>query len=102
MDNYKQLTREEKRKFWQRHIDGWQKSGQSQTEYCHSQKLKKSTLGYWRTLLSREKSFIEIPVTIESQAAIDIIIKDTIKIQVRNGFDPDLLIQTVKTLEQLS
>jgi hypothetical protein len=102
MDNYKQLTREEKRKFWQWHIDGWRKSGQSQTEYCHSQKLKKSTLGYWRTLLSREKGFIEIPVTIESQAAIDIIIKDTIKIQVRNGFDPDLLIQTVKTLEQLS
>jgi hypothetical protein len=102
MDNYKQLTPEEKRRFWKKHIAAWRKSGQNQADYCRSQKLKKSTLGYWRTLLSREKGFIEIPVKIESQATIDIIIKDTIKIRIKNGFDPDLLIQTVRTLEQLS
>ena len=49
-----------------------------------------------------KKGFVEIPVKIESEATIDIIIKDTMKLQVRKGFDPDLLIQAVKTLEGLS
>jgi len=102
MENYQTLSREEKRRFWQKHITAWQQSGQSQKEYCHNQKLKKSTLGYWRTRLSREKGFIEIPIKIESQTTIDIIIKDDIKIQVKKGFDNDLLIQIIRVLGQLS
>jgi hypothetical protein len=102
MDNYKELPPEEKRRFWQKHITAWRQSGQSQKDYCRTQKLKISTLGYWQTRLSREKGFIEIPIKIESQSTIDIVIKDTIKIQVRRGFDPDLLIQTMRVLEQIS
>jgi len=30
-----------------------------------------------------------------------IIIKNTIKIQVKKGFNPDLLIQTIRVLEQI-
>jgi hypothetical protein len=56
MENYKILPPEEKRMFWQKHIATWRQSGLSQTEYCHSQKLKKSTMGYWQTILSREKN----------------------------------------------
>lgn len=102
MDNYKTLPPEEKRIFWQKQIAAWQQSGQSQKEYCRSQKLKKSTLGYWRTRLSKEKRFIEIPVKIESQSTIDIVIRDDIKIQVKKGFDPDLLTQTIRVLEQMA
>lgn len=102
MDNYKTLPAEEKRKFWQKHIAAWQQSGQSQKEYCRSQKLKKSTLGYWRTRLSREKGFIEIPIKIESRSTIDIVIRDDVKIQVKTGFDPGLLIQTIRVLEQIT
>ncbi|MEJ2649742.1 MAG: hypothetical protein P8016_15205 [Sedimentisphaerales bacterium] len=102
MDNYKALPAEEKRRFWQKHIAAWRQSGQSQKEYCRNQKLKKSTLGYWRTLLSREKGFIEIPIKIESRSTIDIIINGGIKIQVRKGFDPELLVQTIRVMEQMS
>ena len=102
MANYKHLSREGKHKFWQKHIDAWQTSGQSLVEYCMQQKIKESTLRYWRTKLLMKKGFVEIPVKIESESTIDIIIKDTIKLQVRKGFDPDLLIQAVKTLEGLS
>lgn len=102
MDNYKTLPAKEKRKFWQKHIAAWQQSSQSQEEYCRSQKLKKSTLGYWRTRLSREKGFIEIPIKIESQSSIEIVIRDDIKIRVNTGFNPDLLIETIKVLEQIS
>ena len=102
MANYKHLPRKEKHKFWQKHIDTWLKSGQNQTEYCKKQEIKESTFRYWQTKLSRKECFIEIPVTIESESTIDIIIKNTVKLQIRKGFDPDLLIQAVKALEQIS
>ena len=102
MDNYKTLPSEKKSRFWQEHITAWQQSDQSQKEYCRIQKLKISTFGYWRTRLCREKGFIEIPIKIESQATIDIVIKDDMKIRVKTGFDPNLLIQTIRVLEQIS
>ena len=102
MANYKHLPRGEKHKFWQEHIDAWQTSGQSQTEYCMQQEIKESTFRYWQTKLSRKECFIEIPVKLESESTINIIIKDTVKLQVQKGFDPNLLIQVVKTLERLS
>lgn len=102
MANYKYLPREEKHKFWRKHIDAWRTSGQNQKEYCVQQEINESTLRYWRTKLSKEKGFVEIPVKIESESTIDIIIKNTVKLQIRKGFDPDLLIQAVKTLEHIS
>jgi hypothetical protein len=102
MENYKILPPEEKRMFWQKHIAAWRQSGRSQTEYCHSQKLKKSTMGYWQTILSRERKFVEIPIKMESQSAIEIVIKDAIKIQIKKGFDPDLLCQIIRVLEHVS
>lgn len=102
MENYKKLPPEEKRRFWQQHITAWRQNGQSQKEYCRIEKLKISTFGYWRTRLSKEKRFIEIPIKIESQPTIDIVINDGIKIQVKKGFDPDLLAQTIRVLEQMS
>ena len=102
MGKYKNLSPKEKREYWKKHIDAWQHSGQSQTKYCHSQKIKKSTFGYWRTRLSREEIFVKVPIELESHSALEIIIKDSIKVQIRKDFDPELLLETVKTLEQLS
>ncbi len=101
MTHYKQLSSGEKPRFWQKHIESWQNSGQTQTEYCRHQKIKKSTLSYWRTRLSQEKGFVEIPLVLEPVSTIDIIIKDIVKLQIRKGFDPDLLIQAIKTLERI-
>lgn len=39
---------EEKRNFWKHHIDRWQESGLSQTEYCRRQNLKPHQLAYWK------------------------------------------------------
>jgi transposase-like protein len=102
MTNYKNLTTEEKRQYWKTHIQAWQESGQSQIEYCRNHNIKKSTLGYWRTRLTRENGFVEVPVEIASTTPIEIIISDKVTVRIRKGFDPDVLIQTVKTLEQLS
>jgi hypothetical protein len=101
MANYKQLSPSKKYKFWQDHIDAWRESEQSQTEYCNKQKIKKSTLGYWQNKLAKQTEFIEIPVELEKRSVIEIIITDKVKLKVTKGFDPDLLLQTIKVLEQL-
>lgn len=104
METYKSLSTDEKRKFWQKHIEGWKASGQSQAEYCREQQLKKSSLGYWRTRLSRETGIVEIPApgfTTDRKSAIVIRLGSQIKLEVENDFDPDLLLRTVRTLEKL-
>lgn len=47
------MTTEQKRTHWQSHIDNWQQSGVSQTEYCKQHGLKLANFGYWRTRLKK-------------------------------------------------
>jgi hypothetical protein len=37
-----------KQLFWQKHLNAWQASGQSQSDYCKTHKLKIATFTYWR------------------------------------------------------
>jgi hypothetical protein len=60
--------------FWQQHLDGWRKSGLTQTEYCRQQGLKFTTFARYRNRINRERrakplvnaSFV--PVSIKAQA----------------------------------
>ena len=105
MENYKKLPPAVKREFWQRQIDGWRSSGQSQAEYCRRQKLTKSAFGYWRTRLARETGLVEIKplhIKVEAQATIDIIVRGGLRVRVQKGFDADLLVETIQALGRLS
>jgi hypothetical protein len=42
MENYTQLTREEKSQFWQHHFDRWKESNLSQKKYC-----EENSISYW-------------------------------------------------------
>jgi len=42
MQDYKQLTKEEKSQFWQKHFDVWKESNQSQKKYC-----EENSISYW-------------------------------------------------------
>ena len=46
------MTLEEKKQFWQKHVDQWRESGISQKAYCLEHTLKLATFGYWRKRLS--------------------------------------------------
>jgi len=48
------MTSENKRDFWQRHIEGWRQSKLSQKAYCQQQDLSFASFGYWRTRLNRK------------------------------------------------
>ncbi len=49
-------TPQEKRTYWQQHIDQWQQSGLSQIEYCRRNRIKKYQWGYWKKRLTAPKS----------------------------------------------
>lgn len=48
------MTSENKRDFWQLHIEGWRQSKLSQKAYCHQQDISFASFGYWRTRLNRK------------------------------------------------
>ena len=61
------MTNDQKRTFWQHHIERWQQSGLSQKEYCKQHELTFSSFGYWRARLNRSKRAKKlIPVDIKT------------------------------------
>ena len=46
------VNESDKTRQWQRHLERWQKSGQSRTRYCREHGLKRHTFYYWNKKLS--------------------------------------------------
>ena len=42
--------------YWQRHLEGWRKSGQTQLKYCANSGLSIKTFQRWKSLLTNAKS----------------------------------------------
>jgi len=40
--------------YWQRQIEGWQSSGQTQRAYCEANELSYHRFGYWRVKFRRQ------------------------------------------------
>lgn len=77
------MTTEQKRTFWQNHIDCWQGSGQSQTAYCKQHGLKLANFGYWRTRLSKtQRSHKFIPVDLEPNVQARVSLPNGIRLEV--------------------
>lgn len=95
-------TPQEKRTYWQQHIDQWQKSGLSQIEYCRRNRIKKYQWGYWKKrLLTAPKSpTMLVPLKIPSKSAscLRVRIDDHIVIEVPTGFDPATLTKVIACL----
>jgi hypothetical protein len=94
-------TPQEKRAYWQQHIDQWQQSGLSQIEYCRRNQIKKYQWGYWKKRLTAPQSpAMLVPVTIPSQSAtcLRVIVDGHIAIEVPTGFDPVTLTKVIACL----
>jgi hypothetical protein len=61
------ILADEKERGWRRHIDTWQRSGQSQRTYCERNGLALSTFHLWRRRLcgTTRHSIVSPPVSIE-------------------------------------
>ena len=65
-----QSPSQNKRTFWQNHINQWQASGQSQRHYCSKNHLNTHTFSYWKKkLLPKNRSVHTEETSISQQSA---------------------------------
>ena len=101
---------EQKRTFWQGHINSWEKTSMTQAEYCRQNGLSSKTFGYWKRKNAKlnSLSFIPVPLTPPmdactkiSRAPLCIVIDNRYRIEVSDNFSPLTLQKLVHTLEQM-
>jgi transposase-like protein len=93
---------------WRQIIDGQQSSGLTITAYCRDRGIKDSAFYAWkRRLRSPAKSnrssapvFVEVkPPKASAPNAIEVCLSGERRLLVRRGFDPELLMDLVRTLQ---
>ncbi len=103
---------EQKRTYWKHHIDTWQETGLTQAEYCRRHNLKHHQLVYWKKrFLKTETDVSFVPLKLEDlldiparqdQASLTLVINNDLKIEIRAGFDAQLLRQLIYVLRRLT
>lgn len=64
-ENVDQQATQEKRRFWERQIGYWRKSGLSQLAYCRKHDLKPHRFYYWRRRILKPRPEVSfLPVTL--------------------------------------
>jgi hypothetical protein len=103
---------EQKRTYWKQHIDSWQETGLTQTEYCRRNNLKHHQLVYWKKRFVQTeagvsfvplklKDLLDIPCQPDC-ASLCLVINNHFKIEIRAGFDAQLLRQLIFALRGLA
>ena len=102
---------EQKRSYWRQHIDSWQQTGLTQVEYCRQHNLKHHQLVYWKKRYSNTQTEVSfVPLRFEDlldipaqsdRAALCLLIDNHFKVEIRDGFEPQLLRQVVAALRGL-
>jgi hypothetical protein len=103
---------EQKRTYWKQHIDSWQQTGLSQTEYCRRHNLKHHQLVYWKKRFLKTETavtfaalqlddLLDIPRQ-PQRAPLSLVINDSFKIEISAGFDAQLLRQLIFALRALA
>ena len=103
---------EQKRTYWKQHIESWQETGLTQTDYCKQHNLKSHQLTYWKKRFLKTDTGVSFaPVKLDDlldisttpdHAALCLVINNKFKIEIRHGFDPQLLRQLIFSLGGLS
>ena len=103
---------EQKRSYWKQHIDSWQQTGLTQVEYCRQHNLKHHQLVYWKKrFLKSETNVSFVPLKLEDlleiparqdQSSLTLVINNQFKIEIRAGFDAQLLRQLIYALRGAS
>ena len=103
---------EQKRTYWKQHIESWQETGLTQAEYCRRHNLKHHQLVYWKKrFLKTETDVSFVPLKLEDlldipapadHSALLLVIHNQFKIEIRRGFDAQLLRQLIFALRGLA
>ena len=94
------------RKQWQQRVARWRRSGQTAREFSAAEGLHPRTLTWWSSALRRESAgaqFVEVVVPPGTPApaasAIEVLIRDQVRLRICGDFDPALLRRVVAALE---
>jgi len=100
----------EKHKFWQPHIEAWEHSGATQSDYCMERELSIKRFGYWKRKLCSKNpegvSFVPVsikrayPVSVNGGASLRLVIGNGYGVDIGDGFNPDTLKRLLDTLGQ--
>jgi hypothetical protein len=103
---------EQKRILWKQHIDSWQETGLTQVEYCRQHNLKHHQLVYWKKrFLKTETDVSFVPLKLEDlldiptqpdRTSLSLLINNHFKVEIRPGFDAQLLRQLIFALRGLT
>jgi len=102
---------EQKHTYWKHHIQSWRETGLSQIEYCRQNNLKHHQLVYWKKrFLKTETQVSFVPLKLEDlldipaqsdHASLCLVVNNHFKIEIRAGFDAQLLRQLIYALRGL-
>jgi hypothetical protein len=69
------MTSNQKKDFWQQHIQAWSKSKLPQKVYCQQNNISFASFGYWRTRLNRMEKPAQklVPITLTRPSAVVVI-----------------------------
>jgi transposase-like protein len=95
---------------WRRIIDDQSSSGLAVAAYCREHRISACSFYNWRRRLRQPAQgkvaptapFVELKAPISSTASIEICLPSDRRLLVRPGFDCDLLLELVRTLEGMS
>jgi hypothetical protein len=98
--------KENKGALWERRREQYRKSGLSRKAFCAKHHLKLSTLDYWFCRLGKqekESGLVELDCTSIAPATPGLVVSvgQDCRIELRRGFDPQLLAEVIQALGQL-
>jgi len=106
MAESRKAENEQKRRWWQKHLEAWAVSGQTQSAYCRNHELSRHQFQYWKKRLHKpsKPSFIELHLSPEaknkSAAPLRVMIGGC-QVAVDRDFDPVALQQLIGVLSRL-
>jgi len=102
---------EQKRSYWKQQIEQWQQTGLSQAEYCRRNNLNHHQLVYWKKRYLKTETdvsfaavqledLLDMPAAAD-QASLTVVIDSPLKVEITEGFNPQLLRQLIIALRGL-
>ena len=102
--------REEKEKFWKRHVERYSSSGLTKKAYCLKNELSYWSFNDWKKRLNKtnqSRKLTEIPLTMvdiipNTFDKFEIIFKENLRISIPNHFKPEVLIKIIEMLRNIT
>ncbi len=109
----------ERARYWQRHLDRWERSGLSQAAFCRRHGLKAVTFGWWKrkpatgrthirrrgadaeraSSVARRTDFVEVAMTSAGMAAYEVVLSRGVVLRLPPDFDPDKVSQLIAVVK---